>query len=328
VLDGLLIVQSSLAMDHSNVLPIADPSRPLSQEDSRETFYPSQTGQSNSNKMPASTSQALDSKPTAFPGPANLALESEAWLSESVSPKGPPCPLVPNVAFGSVAQPVAKALTDTAAPPPANQGAPPASTAAALPPPPVLPNLAFGSVEQPVPKTLTGTAAPPPAKHNAPPADPAAALPPPPVRPVPKPPPPAPPMPKFQTMREARDWWNDLCQKNVRRGIWITPVTQNMLRNVGWMDWPNMIKDERLLKSQHAMTRIMPTFYIDEADSNRFDRPRLDFVVEFDDGQAVRYHPAATPIWLPASADNAAIDKRRRYLAKIQRSTGGRDWYR
>ena len=113
-------------MDHSNVLPIADPSRPLSQEDSRETFYPSQAGQSKSNKMPASKSQAPDSKPTAFPGQANLALESEAWLSGSVNPKGPPCPLVPNVAFGSVAQPVAKALTGTAAPP-----------AAALPPPPV-----------------------------------------------------------------------------------------------------------------------------------------------------------------------------------------------
>jgi len=129
-------------------------------------------------------------------------------------------------------------------------------------------------------------------------------------------------------MREARDWWNELCQKDEHRGRWITPVTQNMLHNIGWTDWPNMIKDEHLHKSQHAMTRIMPTFYMDEADHNRFDRPRLDFVVEFDDGQAVRYHPAATPIWLPASADNAAIDKRRRYLAKIQRSTGGRDWYR
>ena len=86
-------MQSSLAMDH--------------QDDSRQTFYPSQTVQSKSNKMMASTSQAPDSKPTAFPGPANLALESEAWLSGSVSPKGPPCPLVPNLAFGRVEQPVA-----------------------------------------------------------------------------------------------------------------------------------------------------------------------------------------------------------------------------
>jgi hypothetical protein len=235
--------------------------------------------------MPASKGQAPDSKPTAFPGPANLALESEAWLSGSVKPKGPPCRLVPNLAFGSVEQPVAKALTGTAAPPPAKPGAPPAGTAAALPPPPV------------------------------------AAL------PKAKAPPPAPPVPLFRSMRDARDWWNGTCQKDDYGGRWITPVTQNMLHTVGWMDWPNMVKDERLHKGEHAMTSIMPTFYMDEADQSRFDRPRLDFVVEFDDGQAVRYHPDAKPIWLPASADNDAIDNRRRYLARMRRRTHGRDWY-
>jgi hypothetical protein len=93
VLDGLVIVQSSLAMEH--------------QRDSRQTFYPSQTGQSKSNKMRASKSKAPDSETTAFPGPANLTLESEAWLSGSVSPKVPPFPLVPNLAFSRVEQPVA-----------------------------------------------------------------------------------------------------------------------------------------------------------------------------------------------------------------------------
>ena len=46
-----------------------------------------------------------------------------------------------------------------------------------------------------------------------------------------------------------------------------------------------------------------PTFYMDEADHNRFDRPRLDFVVSFDDGQEMRYHPGTDYIWLPANAD-------------------------
>ena len=135
-------------------------------------------------------------------------------------------------------------------------------------------------------------------------------------------------MPLFRNTRDARDWWNERCQKDEHTGRWIIPVTQNMLHNIGWMDWPNMVKDERLHRGQHAITRIMPTFYTDEADHNRFDRPRLDFVVEFDDGQAVRYHAGAIPIWLPASADNEAIDKRRRYLARMRRKTGGRDWYR
>ena len=98
-----------------------------------------------------------------------------------------------------------------------------------------------------------------------------------------------------------------------------------MLHVIGWMDWANMLHDERLHQKQHAMTRIMPTFFLGEADSNRFDRPRLDFVVWFDDGQAVRYHPGADCIWLPADPDNEAIDKRRRYLSNI-RKKHRRDW--
>ena len=101
-----------------------------------------------------------------------------------------------------------------------------------------------------------------------------------------------------------------------------------MLHDIGWMDLPNVVKDEELLRGHHAMVSIMPAFYMDEADSNRFDRPRLDFVVYFDDGQTVRYHPNAKCIWLPADPDNKAIDKRCKYLEKMRRKTGGRDWYR
>ena len=90
---------------------------------------------------------------------------------------------------------------------------------------------------------------------------------------------------------------------------------------IGWMDWPNMIKDERLHQNEHAVTSIMPTFYMDEADHNRFDKPRLDFVVWIDDG------PSAKCIWLPASPDNQAIGLRRRYLEKVRRKFG-RDWQR
>ena len=91
--------------------------------------------------MPASESRAPASEPTAFPGPAKLASRTEAWLSGSVIPKAPPWQLLSNPASGSVEQPVAKASTFTAAPPPAKHGAPPVGTAAALPSPPVAPPL-------------------------------------------------------------------------------------------------------------------------------------------------------------------------------------------
>ena len=88
-----------------------------------------------------------------------------------------------------------------------------------------------------------------------------------------------------------------------------------------------MIKDDRLRRGEHAIIRIMPTFYVDEADHNRDGKPRLDLVIEFNDGEAVRYHPDANPISLPASADNEAMKQRRNYLSNIRRKSGGQDWY-
>ena len=99
-----------------------------------------------------------------------------------------------------------------------------------------------------------------------------------------------------------------------------------MLHDLGWMDWPNVIKDERLRRREHAMVSIMSTFYMDEADANKFDMPRLDFVVTFNDGQAVRYHPSCVSIRLPANPDDATtIAKRRARLQHLRRKFN-RDW--
>ena len=98
-----------------------------------------------------------------------------------------------------------------------------------------------------------------------------------------------------------------------------------MLEALGEMDWPNMLKDEELKIGRHHMTKIMPVFFMDEADHNHFDRPRLDFVISFDDGRAVRYHPGADRIWIDAAGlpeDYCdAIAQRRAYLQKLQKKT-------
>ena len=67
------------------------------------------------------------------------------------------------------------------------------------------------------------------------------------------------------------------------------------------------------------MISIVPTYFIDEADPNHFDRPRLDIVVFFDDATSVRYHPKAT------GDIELGIEKRRRRLVKLRRSHH-RDW--
>ena len=190
--------------------------------------------------------------------------------------------------------------------------------------PQTLPNLTSDSVAQPVANAPTCTAPSPPVGT-------AAALPPQPVRPPPssrpKAPPPVPPMPMFSKVRQVLDWWNNRCQKDEHTKRWIIPATQDMLHAIGWMPWSNMVKDDRLRRGEHAIIRIMPTFYVDEADHNRDGKPRLDLVIEFNDGEAVRYHPDANPISLPASADNEAMRQRRNYLTNIRRKSGGQDWY-
>ena len=59
------------------------------------------------------------------------------------------------------------------------------------------------------------------------------------------------------------------------------------------MDWRNMLN----IQTAAGITAATPTFYKDEADPNRGDKPRLDIVVSFADGRSVRYHPRAKPIW-------------------------------
>ena len=81
-----------------------------------------------------------------------------------------------------------------------------------------------------------------------------------------------------------------------------------------------MLHDEALAKREKAITSIKPTYFMDEADRNHFDRPRLDFVVSFNVGMSVRYHPK-TPLW----DLNDAIRARRDRLANL-RHLFHRDW--
>ena len=72
--------------------------------------------------------------------------------------------------------------------------------------------------------------------------------------------------------------------------------------------WP----PERVLQS------VVATFFVDEPDSNRGDRPRCDFVLTLADGTWVRYHPQAEPIWstehLPSYAMQVRYNRAKRLL--------------
>ena len=83
-----------------------------------------------------------------------------------------------------------------------------------------------------------------------------------------------------------------------------------------------MLHDEALANHEKNITSILPTYFMDEADSNQYDRPRLDILVTLDDGTSVRYHSGAD-----VSNQSDGIQKRRNRLDKLRKKYG-RDWMR
>ena len=78
--------------------------------------------------------------------------------------------------------------------------------------------------------------------------------------------------------------------------------------------WPS----ERVLRS------VVATFFEDEPDPNRGDKPRCDFVLTMDDDTWVRYHPQAEPIWstdrLPSGAMQGRYNRRKNLERKLRRA--------
>ena len=151
----------------------------------------------------------------------------------------------------------------------------------------------------------------------------------PPEAPAAAPAPAAPDMPAdIKKIRDVFKWWKNQFRRDDATEQWMPPVTQDMLERIGWMDWANMLKDEDLKLGQHHMTKIMPVFFMDEADHDNFDRPRLDLVVSFDDGRTVRYHPGSDRIWLDDAGlpigSSDAIKQRRHRLQKLQKTANKR----
>ena len=89
-----------------------------------------------------------------------------------------------------------------------------------------------------------------------------------------------------------------------------------------------MLHDEHLSRHVYTITSIRPVFYMNEADVDQGDRPRLDLQITLSHGESVRYHPQAELIWLPPprrSRASAAIRMRRKRLCDL-RHFHGRDW--
>ena len=68
-----------------------------------------------------------------------------------------------------------------------------------------------------------------------------------------------------------------------------------------------------------SIVSIVPTFYLDEPDHNQQNKPRLDILVSFNDGETVRDHPRADLIWYSTQQPTKAMRKRYDLREKLRK---------
>ena len=69
-----------------------------------------------------------------------------------------------------------------------------------------------------------------------------------------------------------------------------------------------------------TLISCIATFFENEPDHNRQNKPRLDIVLKFSDGRTVRYHPKAKLIWSDEPQPTEAMQKRFNHAAKLRRT--------
>ena len=127
-------------------------------------------------------------------------------------------------------------------------------------------------------------------------------------------------VPQFASIKQIMLHYNGRCVRDRCTGRWIVPQTEELASFSPHFNWPHMLHDEALANHEKNITRILPTYFMDEADSNQYDRPRLDILVTLDDGTSVRYHSGAD-----VSNQSDGIQKRRNRLDKLRKKYN-RDW--
>ena len=120
--------------------------------------------------------------------------------------------------------------------------------------------------------------------------------------------------PQLAIRRDVLNPLLDACTWDDATGAWLTPATEPDARLCG-LDWRNMLK----LPPGWTPANFVPTFFHDEPDPNQDDKPRLDTVVSFEDGQWVRYHPNAEAIWSAQQRPTDAMRKRYNRAANLAR---------
>ena len=105
---------------------------------------------------------------------------------------------------------------------------------------------------------------------------------------------------------------------NASTNQWVLP-NPDMGESLNHVHWPKMLGMDEFPPTL-VIDKVIPTFYVNEPDPNRADKPRLDILVCFTNGSTVRYHPQATPIWSNDPQPTDAVRTRLNRAANLARA--------
>ena len=120
------------------------------------------------------------------------------------------------------------------------------------------------------------------------------------------------------TIRSIMEHYNAGCVFNNESQQWSVPVTHH-LDLIDEFHWAKMLDFGEEFPPGKSIVSTVPTFYLDEPDHNHRNKPRLDILVSFTDGETVRYHPRAHLIWSSSQQPTDAMRNRYKLREKLQK---------
>ena len=122
----------------------------------------------------------------------------------------------------------------------------------------------------------------------------------------------------FPTIRSIMEHYNAGCVFNNESQQWSVPETHH-LDLIEQFQWTKMLDCGDEFPLGRSIVSIVPTFYLDEPDHNHRNKPRLDILISFNDGETVRYHPRADHIWSSTQQPTLAMRKRYDLREKVRK---------
>jgi hypothetical protein len=117
----------------------------------------------------------------------------------------------------------------------------------------------------------------------------------------------------------------DACTWDPMSRTWACPESNALPLRTMLHAYPWRVMLGHAFPATAVIQSILPTFFHGEPDNNQQNKPRLDIVITFGDGESVRYHPNATSIRSSEPMPSIAMTKRYQLAAKLAKRNEGNE---